>query len=153
MDVKKIVEFTKRHRIIFGVLFTLLSFLTYRHFSYIYSLSPMVRDFYVHMDEMEKNNSWSYNADDIAKKYFELGMSSEKAKQILLSSGVELSKRTYRSPDEIKKYDVSVGGYKNLRAGYGGIYGFIGSYQLVIVLNFNNNRLEAFGAGITVNSF
>mgnify|MGYP000963346186 CR=1 FL=1 len=125
----------------------LILLLVYRHYGYVYSLSPMVREIYNNIGRLPHTGTWTEDASAIAAKYIPLGISVEQGRKALTDAGLEFGKNMHRNPDEIEAYDTNIYGYIHLRACFAGSCGLLfGYYGLIVTLDFNNDKLEKVGA-------
>ena len=134
-------------------LFSLILIAAVFHYSYLHSLSPILRDIYSNKGDYPKTGTWSADPNEDVKNYIHLGMSRDEVLAFIDASGLNVSPNQYRSPKEISKYDTRIIAYKKLRSGFAGLHIMFGiSNTFRIEFNFNNNILENYNSALVTNT-
>lgn len=136
------------------VVIALVLFGIFRHYSYIFSLSPLLKSVYDHKEEFpEKDSIWVLDPSQVVNEYIHIGITEEEVKEFIRGSGMLISPNTRRSPSEIEKYDSRIVAYQYMRSGFAGWHALLaGSYTLRIAFNFNNGVLEKVDSVLIKNS-
>lgn len=84
-------------------------FAIYRHYSYIYSLSPVLRAVYEHRGDLpQKDSVWTLDPGQVVGEFVRLGMTEEDVALFIEKSGLLVSSNTRRSPSDIKEYEKRI---------------------------------------------
>lgn len=129
-------------------------FAVYRHYSYIYSLSPVMRAVYEQRKTFpEKNGIWVLGPDRVVNKFVRLGMTEAEVIAFIDESAMIVSPNSNRSPAEREQYESRIVAFQHMRSGFAGWHAlFFGSYTLRIGFYFNNGVLEKVDSFLVMNT-
>lgn len=130
-------------RILLIILILVPVYLTYKQHYMTVRMSPFIFEVYDNIDNLPRRQARTLDATAIAKKHFQIGMSSKQARRVIEASTMKFGKEGHTGFRRKKLYDESIIAGKLIPGGYGGIYKYLyGYYDIVIILDFNDDKLE-----------
>lgn len=129
-------------------------FAVYRHYSYIYSLSPVMRAVYENRNDFpQKNGIWVLDPSKVVNEFVHPGMTEQEVRTFIEEAGMIVSPNNRRSPSEIKKYESRIVAYQYVRSGFAGWHILLaGNYTFRISFDFNHGVVENISSVVIINS-
>ncbi len=121
--------------------------LAYIQQSFLQSMSPLMRDLYKNVGTYQRTNEWTLNSSEIAKKYFQIGMSYQDAKNIMLEQDCQIVVDPYK----FKNFEENLGCYKKVKPRVFGIrLFFFNTYIMTVSLYFKAGKIAKIESAINL---
>lgn len=119
------------------ILITIIG-LAYIQQSFLQSMSPLMRDLYKNVGTYQRTGEWTLDSSEIAKKYFQIGMSHQDAKKIMLEQDCQISVYPYKP----RGFEENLSCFKKIKPRVFGIsLYFFNTYIMKVSLDFRNGKV------------
>ncbi len=102
------------------------------------SMSPMMQDFYQNVGSYQRISEWTLDSRETAEKYFQIGMSYQDAKKVMLEQDCQISVYPYKP----KNFEENLGCFKKVKPRVFGIrLFFFNTYIMKVSLDFRDGKV------------